>query len=125
VYLGCGNSTLSGFEIVTSCPATLMTSAVLFFATACPQVATGKYSDNLTQRIERTLIRILAKTNGFLALMVAAGAAIAQSTPTQLHTTPQADPGVYSGRVKPEYPTPHEPASEQIIQMTLRRVHSR
>ena len=56
--------------------------------------------------------------------MTAAGVVMAQSTPTQLHTSPQSDPGVYSGRVKPDYPTPYEPASEQSIQTTLQRVHA-
>jgi unsaturated rhamnogalacturonyl hydrolase len=60
---------------------------------------------------------------GLMAL-VASSAAIAQSTPTQIHTAPQANPGVYSGRVQPDYPTPYEPASEQSIQTTLQRVHA-
>ncbi len=50
--------------------------------------------------------------------------ALAQSTPTQLHTKPQVDPGVYSGRVKPDYPTAYEPASADSIQATLQRVHA-
>lgn len=57
------------------------------------------------------------------SVLSAAGPAFAQSTPTQLHTAPQVDPGVYSGRVKPAYPTPYEPASEQSIQALLQRVH--
>ena len=32
----------------------------------------------------------------------------AQSTPKQVHTSPQEDPGVYSGRLKVDYPTPYE-----------------
>jgi unsaturated rhamnogalacturonyl hydrolase len=56
--------------------------------------------------------------------LAAATTAIAQSTPTQIHTAPQADPGVYSGRVQPDYPAPYEPASEQSIQATLQRVHA-
>jgi unsaturated rhamnogalacturonyl hydrolase len=59
-----------------------------------------------------------------LIAFAAASGAVAQSTPTQIHTAPQADPGVYSGRVQPAYPTPYEPASEQSIQTTLRRVHA-
>ena len=54
----------------------------------------------------------------------AASTALAQSTPTQIHTAPQADPGVYSGLLKPDYPTPYEPASEQSIQATLQRIHA-
>lgn len=35
------------------------------------------------------------------ALTLFASTAIAQSTATQIHTSPQADPGVYSGRITP------------------------
>ncbi|HTU68130.1 MAG TPA: glycoside hydrolase family 88 protein [Steroidobacteraceae bacterium] len=50
--------------------------------------------------------------------------ALAQSTP-QVHTaTPQTDPGVYSGRVKVNYPTPYEPATEAQIREVLDRVHA-
>lgn len=59
-----------------------------------------------------------------LAALVAASTAVAQSTATQIHTAPQVDPGVYSGRLKPDYPTPYEPASAQSIQSTLQRVHA-
>lgn len=65
-----------------------------------------------------------AKTSFAAIAFVAASTALAQSTPTQIHTAPQADPGVYSGRLKPDYPTPYEPASEQSIQATLQRVHA-
>ncbi|MET0534375.1 MAG: glycoside hydrolase family 88 protein [Steroidobacter sp.] len=56
--------------------------------------------------------------------VLAASTAFAQSTPTQVHTSPQVDPGVYSGRLKPNYPTPYEPATPQNIQATLERVHA-
>src|SRR4029077_13837799 len=46
----------------------------------------------------------------------------AQSTPTQVHTSPQQDPGVYSGRLKVDYPTPYEPATIEQIRATLERV---
>ncbi|HEY0683306.1 MAG TPA: glycoside hydrolase family 88 protein [Steroidobacter sp.] len=59
-----------------------------------------------------------------LIIFGAVNPAIAQSTPTQIHTSPQADPGVYSGRLKPDYPTAYEPASAQSIQVTLERIHS-
>lgn len=63
-----------------------------------------------------------------LLVLLAAGTvpiqpARAQSTATQIDTPPQVDPGVYSGRLKPNYPTPYEPASEQSIRATLQRVH--
>jgi len=58
-----------------------------------------------------------------LALLVA-DRAVAQSTPAQVHTTPQTDPGVYTGRLKVEYPTPYEPATEADIRATLERVHA-
>jgi rhamnogalacturonyl hydrolase YesR len=51
-------------------------------------------------------------------------AAVAQSTPTQVHTSPQQDPGVYSGRLKVDYPTPYEPATIEQIRATLERVHA-
>ncbi len=61
--------------------------------------------------------------SGFLGLCVAAGAA-GQSTP-QVHTaSPQADPGVYSGRLPVDYPTPYEPATEAQIRAVLERVHA-
>jgi rhamnogalacturonyl hydrolase YesR len=51
-------------------------------------------------------------------------ATAAQSTP-QVHTaTPQSDPGVYSGRVKVDDPTPYEPATEAQIRAVLERVHA-
>jgi unsaturated rhamnogalacturonyl hydrolase len=59
-----------------------------------------------------------------LLAFVAASTALAQSTATQIHTAPQVDPGVYSGRVKPDYPTPYEPATTDTIQATLERVYS-
>jgi unsaturated rhamnogalacturonyl hydrolase len=72
------------------------------------------------------LFERFAKTRAYFGLvaLVASSAAMAQSTPTQIHTAPQADPGVYSGRVQPNYPTPYDPASEQSIQATLQRVHA-
>ncbi len=59
-----------------------------------------------------------------LVALVVASPAVAQSTATEIHTAPQVDPGVYSGRLKPDYPTPYEPASAQSIQATLQRVHA-
>jgi unsaturated rhamnogalacturonyl hydrolase len=50
--------------------------------------------------------------------------ASAQSTPNQVHTSPQQDPGVYSGRLKVDYPTPYEPATIEQIRATLERVHA-
>jgi len=49
---------------------------------------------------------------------------MAQSTPNQVHTSPQQDPGVYSGRLKVDYPTPYEPATIEEIQRVLERVHA-
>lgn len=70
--------------------------------------------------------RVFTKASalGILVTLAAASTAMAQSTPTQIHTAPQVDAGVYSGRVKPDYPTPYEPASVQNIQATLQRVHT-
>src|SRR5258707_216898 len=59
-----------------------------------------------------------------LLSLCAVGTVCAQSTPDQVHTTPQADRGVYSGRLKVDYPTPYEPASVADIRTTLERVHA-
>lgn len=50
-------------------------------------------------------------------------AALAQSVPNTIQTSPQADPGVYSGRLKVSYPTQYEPASESEIRATVDRVY--
>jgi len=64
-------------------------------------------------------VRVLS----LFGLWVAAAAA-GQSTP-QVHTaSPQTDPGVYSGRVQVDYPTPYEPATEEQIRGVLERVHA-
>lgn len=60
----------------------------------------------------------------WLLLSFLASSAFAQSTPTQIHTAPQVNPGVYSGRLQPDYPTPYEPATEQSVQATLQRVYA-
>ncbi|GFE90006.1 glycoside hydrolase family 88/105 protein [Steroidobacter agaridevorans] len=59
-----------------------------------------------------------------LAMLATASAALAQSQPTQIHTSPRVDPGVYSGRLTPNYPTPYQPATTQSIEATLQRVHA-
>ena len=59
--------------------------------------------------------------------MACAGGApllFAQSTPTRCTTSPQENPGVYSGRLKVDYPTPYEPATETQIRAVLERVHA-
>lgn len=70
--------------------------------------------------------RIFTKASARCALMtlVVASVAWAQSTPTQIHTAPQVDPGVYGGRVKSDYPTPYEPATARSIEATLARIHA-
>jgi unsaturated rhamnogalacturonyl hydrolase len=60
----------------------------------------------------------------FVAALLIAASATAQSTPIQVHTSPQAEPGVYSGRLVVDYPTPYEPATEAAIRKTLERVHA-
>jgi unsaturated rhamnogalacturonyl hydrolase len=59
-----------------------------------------------------------------LATLSFAGFAAAQSKPIEVHTSPQADPGVYSGRLKVDYPTPYEVASIDEIRKTLEHVHA-
>ena len=51
-------------------------------------------------------------------------AASAQSTPQQVLATPQQDPGVYSGRLKVDYPTPYELATVEQIRAVVDRVYS-
>jgi hypothetical protein len=75
--------------------------------------------------------RVFTKASLFwlLTMLAAAGSApvepaLAQSTPTRIHTPPQVDPRVYSGRLKPDYRTPYEPASVQSIEATLQHVHA-
>jgi unsaturated rhamnogalacturonyl hydrolase len=60
----------------------------------------------------------------FIAALLVVGPVAAQSTPIQVHTSPQVEPGVYSGRLKVDYPTPYEPASEEAIRKTLEQVHA-
>jgi|SRR5882672_2623446 len=66
-----------------------------------------------------------------LFLVVALGCALcagnpaaAQSTAAPVQTAREADPGVYTGRLEVDYPTPYEPASEAEIRATLARVHA-
>jgi unsaturated rhamnogalacturonyl hydrolase len=71
--------------------------------------------------------RSMSRQRVMLGMVLAAlcGAqAVAQSTATQVHVTPQTDPGVYSGRLKVNYPTPYAPASIDEIRATLERVHA-
>jgi hypothetical protein len=66
-----------------------------------------------------------ARVSVFVCLaLVFAGTATAQSTPNQIHTSPQQDPGVYSGRLKVDYPTPYELATIDDIRKTLEHVHA-
>ncbi len=65
-----------------------------------------------------------ARISLVIAALLIAGPVAAQSTPTQVHTSPQVDPGVYSGRLKVDYPTPYEPATEDAIRKTLELVHA-
>jgi unsaturated rhamnogalacturonyl hydrolase len=65
-----------------------------------------------------------ARISLVIAALLFAGPAAAQSTPNQVHTSPQVDPGVYSGRLKVDYPTPYEPATEDAIRKTLELVHA-
>src|SRR5262245_51235829 len=59
-----------------------------------------------------------------LTILAMTAEAVAQSQATQIHTSPRVDPGVYSGRLAPNYPTPYEPASTQSIEATLQRVYA-
>jgi rhamnogalacturonyl hydrolase YesR len=59
-----------------------------------------------------------------MALLLLGGEAAAQSAPNQATTAPQQDPGVYSGRLKVEYPTPYELATVEQIRAVVDRVHA-
>ena len=48
----------------------------------------------------------------------------AQSTPKVHTATPQSNPGVYSGRLEVDYPTPYEAATEAQIRAVLDHVHA-
>lgn len=65
-------------------------------------------------------VRILS---AFLGLCMALGAT-AQSVPDQHTATPQQDPGVYSGRLKVNYPTPYELATPDQVRAVLERIHA-
>jgi rhamnogalacturonyl hydrolase YesR len=65
-------------------------------------------------------VRILCVILGFAC----AGAALAQARPDQHTATPQQDPGVYSGRLKVNYPTPYELATVEQIRAVVDRVHA-
>ena len=60
----------------------------------------------------------------YAVMMLFTSAVFAQSAPIQVHTPPQQDQGVYSGRLKVPYPTPYELATEQDIRGILERVHA-
>lgn len=67
-----------------------------------------------------TSVRILCALFGLAATI----SATAQSTPEQHTATPQQDPGVYSGRLKVNYPTPYELATVEQIRTVVDRVHA-
>ena len=68
-------------------------------------------------------MRIARIVCAFVSVAVAA-IATGQSTPTQVHTPPQADPGVYSGRLRVPYPTPYELATPEQVRALLERIHA-
>lgn len=81
------------------------------------------------RKIMKTLSRDAVRSSALAIASVAAtlfvvGAANAQSKATQVQVTPQVDPGVYSGRLKVDYPTPYPPATVGDIRQTLERVHA-
>lgn len=65
-------------------------------------------------------------TVGFIvtvAMLLPAECVNAQSAATPV-LTPRTDPGVYSGRLKVDYPTPYAPATADEIRSTLERVYA-
>jgi unsaturated rhamnogalacturonyl hydrolase len=59
-----------------------------------------------------------------LVLVSGATVCAAQSAPKEHTATPQSNPGVYSGRLEVDYPTPYAPATEKQIRAVLERVHA-
>lgn len=68
--------------------------------------------------------RAAARCSWLLSALFVAEAASAQSRPNQVTVSPQQNPGVYSGRLEVDYPTPYPPATEAQIRATLERVHA-
>jgi rhamnogalacturonyl hydrolase YesR len=66
------------------------------------------------------IVRALAAAAALLSASIAA----AQSTPNVHTATPQSDPGVYSGRLKVDYPVPYELAKPQDVRALLERMHA-
>jgi unsaturated rhamnogalacturonyl hydrolase len=63
----------------------------------------------------------------FVRVLVVLGVAFpvaAQQPPNTVTVTPQQDPGVYSGRLKVNYPTPYELATTEQIRAVVDRVHA-
>ncbi len=69
-------------------------------------------------------MRFVRSFGTFCACLCFSLLAHGQSAPNQVHTPPQADPGVYSGRLKVDYPTRYEPATIDEIRAVLERVHA-
>lgn len=69
--------------------------------------------------MHRLLVRVLGVSS-----CLAAAVAGAQSTPGQHTVTPQQDPGVYSGRLRVDYPTAYELATVAQIRAVVDRVHA-
>jgi unsaturated rhamnogalacturonyl hydrolase len=68
-----------------------------------------------------TTLRSLMALGTALALSLPA---FPQSRPDQHTATPQQEPGVYSGRLKVNYPTPYELASVEQIRAVVDRMHA-
>ena len=63
----------------------------------------------------------------FVRVLVVLGIAFpvaAQQPPNTVTVTPQQDPGVYSGRLKVNYPTPYELATTEQIRAVVDRMHA-
>jgi unsaturated rhamnogalacturonyl hydrolase len=59
-----------------------------------------------------------------VVLLLLGAQAAGQSVPQQVTATPQQEPGVYSGRLKVNYPTPYELATVEQIRAVVDRVHA-
>ena len=70
--------------------------------------------------MRKSWVRVLSFVIGFCA----AGAASAQQPPNVVSATPQQDAGVYSGRLKVNYPTPYELATVEQIRAVVDRIHA-
>jgi unsaturated rhamnogalacturonyl hydrolase len=70
------------------------------------------------------IVRFIRASTMAAVLSSLASVVAAQSAPKVHTATPQSDPGVYSGRLKVDYPTPYGLARPQDVRSLLERIHA-